>query len=67
VANPLKNPLAPSCCAPAIGWATRDTAPAKTDLLIDLVADEKPAPASFGRRVENRELKTSLAYHYSKK
>ena len=62
VARPLKNPLAPSCWAPAIGWATRDTTPARTPFPMDFVAEEKPADASLGRRVENRELNTALAF-----
>lgn len=61
MARPLKNPLAPSCCAPAMGWAMRDTAPAMTPLAMDFVAEEKPADASLGRRVEKRELNTSFA------
>ena len=61
VASPLKNPLVPSCCAPAMGCATRETAPARTPLPIDLYAEEKPADASLGRRVENKELNTSFA------
>ena len=62
VARPLIKPLAPSCCAPAIGWAMSDTAPARTPFPIDLVAEDRPAPTSFGRRVENSELNTSLAF-----
>lgn len=62
MASPLKKPFAPSCCAPAIGCATSETAPASTPFPIDFVAEERPADASFGLLVENKELKTSFAY-----
>jgi len=62
VARPEKKPFTPSCCAPAIGCATSETAPATTPFPIDLVAEETPAKASFGRRVEKRLLNTSRAY-----
>jgi hypothetical protein len=64
VARPLKKPLGPSDCAPAIGCATRDTAPANTPFPMDLVADDNPADTSFGLRVENNELNTSLACNF---
>ena len=61
MAKPVKKPLAPSECAPAKGWATRETAPAITPLETDLTADDTPAIASFGRRVEKSVLNNSLA------
>ena len=45
-----------------MGCANKDTAPAMTPFPMDFVAEENPADVSLGRRVENRELKTSFAY-----
>lgn len=36
-------------------------APARTPFPMDFVAEERPADASLGRRVEKRELNISLA------
>jgi len=44
-----------------MGCATKEMAPASVPLKMDLVAEDKPAAASLGLRVEKRALNTSDA------